>query len=427
MSALCRTCGAQPPEGADSCPECGSRRVVSHPELDRLSIAHMDCDAFFASIEKRDDPTLRDKPVLVGGQRRGVVAAACYVARMYGCRSAMPMFKALQLCPKAVVVRPDHRKYSAEGRRIREMMQSVTPLVEPVSIDEAFMDLTGTARLHRASPAAILSRLQNRIAAEVGVTVSIGLSWNKFLAKTASDLDKPNGFSVIGKAETADFLKDKPVSFIFGVGPAFAKRLERDGIRTIADVRRVGEQDMARRHGEGGLRLARLAWGQDFRPVSPESERKGVSAETTFNTDIAALAELEDRLWPLCVKLADRAKQEGVAGRVVTLKLKTADHRIRTRRRTLDAPTQLADSLFRAGRELLVREATGVRFRLIGIGIAELGAPGGDAADLFDPGALKRAAAERASDAARAKFGGQAVEKGRALRSRGEKPSRKQD
>lgn len=417
MSAVCRDCLAAAADSAAACPQCGGRRLVSHPELDALSVAHLDCDAFFAAIEKRDDPSLRDKPVLVGGRTRGVVAAACYVARLYGARSAMPMFKALQLCPHAVVVKPNHSKYAAEGRRIRAMMQEITPLVQPLSIDEAFMDLSGTQRLHRASPAAALIRLQQRIEREVGVTVSVGLSWNKFLAKTASDLDKPNGFSVIGRAETESFLAPKPVAFVYGVGPAFAKRLERDGLRLLGDVRRVSDKEMARRYGDSGLRLARLARGEDSRPVEPNEARKSVSAETTFERDLAGLAELEDRLWPLCVRVADRAKADGLAGRVVTLKLKSADHRIRTRRRSLEDPTQLADTMFRAGREMLKPEAGGTRFRLIGIGISDLSAPAGDAADLFDPAAAKRAAAERAGDAARAKYGRGAVIKGRTLKA----------
>lgn len=417
MDGFCRNCFADAPDSAARCPACGSPRLIRHAELHSLSIAHIDCDAFYASIEKRDNPELEGKPVIVGGGRRGVVSAACYVARTYGIHSAMPMFKALKACPHAIVIRPEGRKYSTEGRRIREMMQDVTPLVQPVSIDEAFLDLTGTHRLHGGSPALTLARLQKRIHQEVGVTVSVGLSHNKFLAKTASDLDKPHGFAIIGKAETLDFLADKPVGFVFGVGPSFAKKLERDGYRTLADIRRAGDKELAARYGESGLRLARLSRGEDTRAVNPERERKGVSSETTFNEDLSDLAALEDRLWPLCVKLADRAKADNIAGQVVTLKLKRADHRIITRRRTLTAPTQLADALFRVGRELLKGEATGPRYRLIGIGISELGLSTGDAGDLFDDGALKRAAAERASDAARMKFGGDAVVKGRVLRS----------
>ncbi|MEM9599643.1 MAG: DNA polymerase IV, partial [Pseudomonadota bacterium] len=220
------------------CPTCGGTRQLSHPELMSLSIAHVDCDAFYASVEKRDNPSLRDKPVIVGGGRRGVVSAACYHARIYGVRSAMPMFKALKLCPDAVVVKGSMDKYAFEGRRIRMLMTELTPLVEPLSIDEAFLDLSGTKRLHGRSPSQSLIGLQNRILKDIGVTVSVGLSYNKFLAKTASDLDKPNGFAVLGREDALDFLARQPVSFIYGIGPAFASRLEAAGLKTIADVRK---------------------------------------------------------------------------------------------------------------------------------------------------------------------------------------------
>lgn len=415
-AAYCRACLSRRPAPPGPCPACGGRRLLIHDELDALSIAHIDCDAFYAAIEKRDDPSLEDQPVIIGGGKRGVVATACYVARLYGVRSAMPMFKALKACPDAVVIKPRMAVYSAEGRRIREMMQDVTPLVEPLSIDEAFLDLSGTERLHGAAPALTLLRLQRRIFDEVGVTVSVGLSFNKFLAKTASDLDKPDGFSVIGRAEAPEFLKSLKVSDVFGVGPVFAKKLEADGLRTLADVLKRDERQLIRAHGEGGLRLARIARGEDARAVSPDRDRKSVSSETTFETDISDKAVLSDRLWGQCVRVADRMKQAGVAGRVVTLKLKTDRFRTVTRRRTLDQPAQLADTLFRVTAELLAREPAGVRYRLIGAGYSGLEPAGPDAGDLLDPTALKRAAAERAMDAARAKFGDVAVVKGRALR-----------
>ncbi|MGP1274413.1 MAG: DNA polymerase IV [Caulobacterales bacterium] len=414
MTGYCRSClaPAEPPR----CGACGSRKVFAHDELDTLSIAHIDCDAFYASIEKRDDPSLADKPVIIGGGRRGVVATACYVARLHGVRSAMPMFKALKACPDAVVIRPRMSLYAAEGKRIREMMEDVTPAVEPLSIDEAFLDLTGTQRLHGQPPAVTLMKLAARIKAEVGVTVSVGLSYNKFLAKTASELDKPDGFSVIGRAEAVDFLRPRPVQSVFGVGPAFAATLNRDGLRTLGDVIARGEDALVRRHGPSGARLWRLAQGIDNRPVARDGERKSVSAETTFFDDVGRHDVLEKRLWPLCVKVADRMKAQGIAGRVVTLKLKTASFRSLTRRRTLTQPAQLADTLFRAGRDLLRAEAEGPLYRLIGIGFSDLEPASGDARDLLDPDGLKRAAAERAMDKARARFGPAAVIKGRSLK-----------
>jgi DNA polymerase-4 len=421
--AYCRACLSPVKDTARPCASCRSRRPLQHPELDSLAIAHIDCDAFYASIEKRDRPELDDQPVIIGGGQRGVVATACYVARLYGVRSAMPMFKALKACPDAVVIKPRMEVYAAEGRRIRAMMQDVTPLVEPLSIDEAFLDLSGTERLHRAAPAQTLLRLQRRILDEVGVTVSVGLSFNKFLAKTASDLDKPDGFSVIGRADAPEFLKALKVSDVFGVGPVFARKLNADGLYTLADVLKRDERQLMKAHGEGGLRLIRIARGEDSRAVTPDRERKSVSSETTFNTDIADKAVLKDLLWGQCLRVADRMKAGGVAGRVVTLKLKTDRFRTVTRRRTLDTAAQLADTLFRVCAELLDREPDGVRYRLIGAGYSSLENAGEDAGDLLDPGALKRAKAERAMDAARAKFGDAAIIKGRAFKPRGDKPS----
>ncbi|MCG8441786.1 MAG: DNA polymerase IV [Caulobacterales bacterium] len=414
----CRDCCAPAPPDADRCGSCRGRRLIRHDELASLSIAHVDCDAFYAAIEKRDAPELADQPVIIGGGRRGVVSTACYLARAFGVRSAMPMFKARRACPQAVIVKPRMSVYVAESRRIRALFDAVTPLVEPMSIDEAFLDLSGTERVHSAPPALTLIRLQAQIEREIGVSVSIGLSFNKFLAKTASDLDKPRGFAVIGRGEALAFLAPRPVSSIYGVGPAFARKLARDGLRTIADLRARSDAALARAYGEEGLRLARLARGEDARRVSSSRGRKSISSETTFGEDLADRAALEARLWGQCVRVSDRAKAAGLAGRVVTLKLKSADHAIRTRRRTLSAPTQLADSLFRESAELLAAEATGARFRLIGVGLSALESAGGDAGDLLDPNAQKRAAAERAVDAAREKFGADAVVKGRALRDR---------
>jgi DNA polymerase-4 len=418
----CRTCLTALPPRVSTCLHCKSQRVLHHPELNALNIAHIDCDAFFAAVEKRDNPALEDQPVIIGGRKRGVVATACYVARMYGIHSAMPMFKALQACPHAVVVRPDGAKYSREGKRIREMMRDVTPLVEPLSIDEAFLDLSGTERLHSAPPAATLLKLQRRIFTEVGITVSVGLSFNKFLAKTASDLEKPDGFAVIGQAEAMEFLGPRPVRSIYGVGPAFAKKLERDGLNTLNDIRQRGDKAMADRFGDMGYRLSRLSRGEDHRKVSTSGERKSVSSETTFNADLDELKALEDRLWSVCVRVADQMKRNAVSGSVVTLKLKTADFKSRTRRRTLTEPSQLADTLFRVGRELLAREVDGTRYRLIGIGFSSLQDQVGDSGDLLDPSALRRATAERAMDKARTRFGEDAVVKGRSLRPK--KPKR---
>ncbi len=389
---------------------------MAHDELTRLSIAHLDCDAFYASVEKRDRPELRDRPVIVGGGKRGVAATCCYIARQYGVRSAMPMFKALKACPDAVVLKPDFARYKTESRRILGALGELTPLIQPLSLDEAWADLSGTERLNGGPPALQLVRLQRRIEIETGLTVSIGLAPNRFLAKIASDLDKPRGFSVIGAAEAMAFLADRPVSILPGVGPVFARALRSDGFATVGDLARAEPRDLVRRYGEHGLRLHDLAHARDARPVDPDSDRKGMSAETTFNEDLSDLRDLEDQLWPLCDKLAAKARRDGVAGRVVVLKLRGQDFRILTRRRALPEPAQTARALFAHGRELLAREATGRPFRLIGIGMADLGEPSDAPTDLFGGGEARALKTERAVDRLRDRFGPDVLTTGRTLR-----------
>ena len=415
MSAFCRDCLADARAGARRCKSCGSLRLLAHDELETLSIAHMDCDAFYAAIEKRDNPDLRDKPVIVGGgSRRGVVSTCCYVARISGVRSAMPMFKALELCPQAIVIRPNFAKYTAAAKAIRGMMFELTPQVEPLSLDEAFLDLSGTQRLHGLSPAKLMARLAKHIEQEVGISVSIGLSFNKFLAKLASELDKPRGFAVIGKAEAVSFLRDKPVGYIRGAGAALQARLAKDGITHIAQIQDANVKELAKRYGNTGLWLHRLAHAQDSRKVEPDGELKSISSETTFDTNIGKFEQLEAVLWQQAERVSARAKASGHGGRTIVLKLKTANFKSRTRSVSLAAPTQLADRIFRTARETLAREADGTAFRLLGVGISHLApAQDCDPSDLVDDGSSKRAAAERAMDKVRAKFGGGALIKGR--------------
>jgi DNA polymerase-4 len=414
-TGFCRDCLADVPPAAARCASCASPRLFRHRDIGTLAIAHIDCDAFYATVEKRDDPAIADRPVVVGGGRRGVVAAACYIARTYGVKSAMPMFEALRLCPSAVVVRPNMDKYARVGREVRRMMLDLTPLVEPLSIDEAFLDLSGTERLHGMLPAKSLARFARRVEDNLGITVSIGLSCNKFLAKIASDLDKPRGFAALGAAEAADFLAPKPVGFIYGVGKATQARLLRDGFRLIADLQRTPEIELMRRYGEEGRRLARLAKGIDARAVSSSRETKSMSSETTFERDISAFRPLERLLWSLAEDVSERLKTRNLAGSTVTLKLKTADFKLRTRARSLEDPTQLAAKIFAAGRDLLAREADGTNFRLIGIGVSALVAAGAaDPADLIDRRTVE---AEHAVDRVRGKFGHDAVVKGLAFGS----------
>lgn len=410
---FCRDCLA-PARGEERrCRACGSPRLLRHPELLQLSIAHIDCDAFYASIEKRDNPDLADLPVIIGGGKRGVVSTACYVARIHGVRSAMPMFKALEACPHAVVIRPDMEKYSRVGREIRTMMQELTPLVQPLSIDEAFLDLSGTERLHHDPPARVLAKFALRVQREVGITVSVGLSYCKFLAKVASDLNKPRGFSVIGEAEALSFLAPRPVTTIWGVGRAFAATLEADGIRTIGQLQEMEEGVLMRRYGTMGQRLYRLSRGIDDRKVHNDDPARSVSAETTFNDDLSRNEDLVPILRALSEKVAARLRKNAIAGRTVVLKLKGSDFKSRSRNRRLEDPTMLADRIFRTGMALLEKETDGTKFRLIGIGVTDLcDAALADPPDLVDPGAARRAAAEAAMNRVRDRFGKDALQTG---------------
>jgi DNA polymerase-4 len=412
LAGFCRDCLTDAGT-AKRCVACGSPRLVRHSAIATLTIAHVDCDAFYATIEKRDNPSLVDKPVIVGGGKRGVVAACCYVARTFGIRSAMPMFEAKRRCPDAVVIKPQMSKYVEVGRAVRRAMLALTPQVGPLSIDEAFLDLTGTERLHGMSAAKLLARFALQIGRDLGITVSIGLASNKFLAKIASDLDKPRGFAVLDLAEAPAFLAPKPVSFIYGVGAVSAARLAADGYRLIADLQCADPRELMRRYGQEGQRLSRLSLGIDERKVDPSDETKSVSAETTFNTDISALRPLEQTLWELTERVSARLKAKGLAGSTVTLKLKSADFKLCTRARSLPQVTQLAAKIFAAGRDLLAHETGATRYRLIGIGVSNLAEVEGDElADLLDRRAAK---AEHAVDRLRSKFGRDAVVKGLAL------------
>ncbi|MEO3999816.1 DNA polymerase IV [Mesorhizobium sp. CAU 1732] len=410
---FCRDCLTPQQTARSRCSSCGSPRLARHGELYSLSLAHIDCDAFYAAVEKRDRPELRDKPVIIGGGKRGVVSTACYVARIRGVKSAMPMFKALEACPDAVVIKPDMEKYVSVGREVRAMMQALTPLVEPISIDEAFLDLSGTERLHKRPAALVLADFARRVEREIGISVSVGLSYCKFLAKVASDFQKPRGFAVIGEAEALGFLAEQPVTMIWGVGKAFAATLERDGLRRIGQLQTMERSDLMGRYGSMGDRLYRLSRGQDERRVQPEHEAKSVSAETTFDTNLASADDLVPILRSLSEKVSARLKKSGIAGQTVVLKLKTGDFKIRTRNRQLADATRLADRIFSTGMELLRKETDGTRYRLIGIGVSDLQDDDrADPPDLIDTGSRKRALAEGAMDALREKFGGKAVETG---------------
>ena len=414
MNAFCRNCftvcGEQP-----VCPICNGRRIVRHPEIFTLHIAHIDCDAFYASVEKRDRPELAARPVIVGGGVRGVVTAACYVARIHGVRSAMPMFKALKACPDAVVIRPDFTKYVAASRQIRALMANLTPLVQPLSIDEAVLDLAGTEALHNAPPAITLARFAQSVEREVGVTVSIGLAANRLMAKIAAGRDKPRGFCVIG-AEAALLLAPEPVRLLPGIGPAQAKKLESMGITRLGQLQSLDDRDARKRLGDDGPHLVRRARGEDTRFVDPIRDTKSISAETTFDKDLATLADLEKPLWRLAEKLAKRLRDENHAAGGITLKLKTTSFASRTRAQRLPTPTRVPDTIFAAARTLLTREIDGTQFRLIGIGASPL-LPGthADQPNLADPETPRRLATQTAIETLRTRFGIAAIGRGRGL------------
>jgi DNA polymerase-4 len=413
MPALCRDCDTI--TEAPTCPACGSARILRHAELLTLTIGHIDCDAFYASVEKRDRPELRDQPVIVGGGARGIVTTCCYVARLYGVRSAMPMFKAKALCPHAVIIKPDMGKYAAVSRQIRSLMENLTPLVQPLSIDEAVLDLSGTQTLHGAPPAVVLNRLARQIEAEIGVTVSIGLAANRLLAKLAAERGKPRGFAVLGQ-EAAAVLASEPVGTLPGIGPAMVRRLKDLGISRLGQLAGLDDRAATRALGEDGPDLAARARGEDTRPVNPDRETKSISAETTFAADLTDTASLEAALWALCEKLARRLRAADLAAGGVVLKLKTAQFASRTRQARLSQPSQLPETLFDCARTLLHKETDGTAFRLIGIGTATLApAAQADQADLADAGLPRRLARQAAIDHLRIKFGENAVQRGRTL------------
>ena len=380
---LCRDCCERVEPSLGRCPHCGGERLVAHSELDALNIAHVDCDAFYASVEKRDRPELREQPLIVGHDGgRGVVTTACYIARRYGVRSAMPMFKALQLCPQAVVLPPDMAKYKAVSERIRAIFLAATEIIEPVSLDEAYLDLTDGS--DGAAPSA-LAGIARRVEQEISITVSIGLSCNKFLAKLASDMNKPRGFSVIGRAEAKAVLAPLPVRKINGVGAATAQRLEARSIATIGQLQTLSEMQLVTEFGKFGRRLAQFAQGQDERRVTPSRPTKSISAETTFRRDTASPVELIAIAARLSERVAAQLQRKGLSGSGVTVKLKTSDFKLLTRSRRLPHATLRASLIAEAAEFLIRRDADGRSFRLIGVGVDDLRpAEEADPPGLFD-------------------------------------------
>jgi DNA polymerase IV len=415
---LCRDCLRRGARDSTRCAQCGSPRTVDLEAAEGLTIAHVDCDAFYAAVEKRDDVSLRDKPVIVGGSGpRAVVATCCYIARTFGVRSAMPMSRARSLCPDAIVLPPDMARYARVGREIRARMLELTPLVEPLSIDEAFLDLAGCEGPNGASAAETLIRFAGRIERETGVTISIGLSYCKFLAKLASDLDKPRGFALIRREDAKAWLAPQTIGLLWGVGRVGLERLERLGFRTIGDLQRIDERTAVARLGDDGLRLWRLAQGRDDRRVVVEREAKSISSETTFDRDIGDKPELTRILLVHCDRVAARLRKEGLAASGLTLKLRLPDFSLRTRSRGGIKPTQLAPRLFEAARPLLDAQPDGIAYRLLGIAATGLApSQGADEDDLIGGERYREKDREAAIASVRDKFGAAAVQRGLAFR-----------
>ena len=418
MNSICRDCLAQINENTSRCPSCSSPRVLSHPELFSLTTAHIDCDAFYASVEKRDNPKLKDKPLIIGGGQRGVVSTACYIARIKGVKSAMPMFKALKLCPEAIVIAPRMEAYAKASKEINEMMSELSPSIEPLSLDEAFIDLRGTEKLHGEPPALSMARLVQRIEKQLKISASVGLSYNKYLAKLASDLDKPRGFSIIGKYKIKEFLAPKSIGLIWGVGKIAQMRLEQDGIRIFADLQRRSHQELIDKYQNMGDHLWHLCRGIDNRNVIAKNVIKSISKETTFSSDLNNIEKLDGYIWRLSEQVSQRAKTKNLLGHVITLKIKTKKFKTISRRKTQREPTQIAEKIYAEARRMLDEVASEGPFRLIGVGISNLiDADKIDQLnDFLKTDEAKKADAERATDLIKKRFGKNAILKGRSLR-----------
>ena len=416
ITSICRECLSTFDSKVLYCANCESLNLISHKEIEKLDIAHVDCDAFYASIEKRDNPKLKNSAVIIGGGKRGVVATACYLARIKGVRSAMPMYKALKLCPSAIIIKPNMSKYRDASRKIQNLMNQLTPLTEPISLDEAFLDLSGTKKLHKKIPAVLLAELSKKINQEVGISVSIGLSYNKFLAKICSDLDKPKGFSLLGRGDSKKFLSSQPVEILWGVGKILKRKLNDDGIKTISQIEELGIKEVINRYGSIGSHIYSLSQGKDLRRVVPQRQIKSISHETTFENDISDKEVLEKKLWSLCEKVSKRSKEKGLGGQTITLKLKTKEFKLISRSCTIDEPTQIGELIFQNSKTLLDREDDKVKYRLIGVGISNL--KDSELCDLYyliNISKTKNAKIEYAIDDIRNKFGKDLIKKGRSI------------
>jgi DNA polymerase-4 len=384
-----------------------------------LTILHVDMDAFYASVEQRDHPELRGLPVIVGGsaEQRGVVCAASYEARKFGVRSAMPTATARRLCPKGIYLPLRMKHYAEIGRQIRDILLSFTPQVEPLSLDEAFLDVRGCANLP-ASPHEIATQVKSRIKADTGLIASVGVAPNKFLAKLASDYGKPDGLVVLAHDQVVTFLAPLPVSRIWGVGAKGEKRLQALDIHTIGQLAALPEKLVIERLGESGRQFWQLAQGLDDREVVPDREAKSISTETTFAHDIDDPHVLRTWLLDLVDHLAGRLRLQAVRARTIDLKLRSSDFRTRTRSQSLPEATNLTDVLWEAASALFERSLSRdcLPIRLLGVGASRLIRDGMVQRGLFDTHLRQRQQAlDQAVDAIRRQFGTDAIQRGSLL------------
>lgn len=372
----------------------------------RRAVLHVDLDAFFAAVEQRDDPALRGRPVLVGGEGpRGVVATASYEARVYGCRSAQPMAVAKRLCPQAIVVRPRGDAYREASERVFAIFERFAPLVEPLSLDEAFLDVTGS-RLAKGDEVSIAREIKRLVREETGLTASIGVAPNKLVAKIASDLEKPDGLVVVEEGELQERLAPLEITRLWGVGPKGAERLAALGVRTFGDMQRLSMETLRGMFGEHGESLWRRCRGMDDRPVVPDHEAKSISHESTFPFDVGDVEVVRAVLMDHTEQVARRLRAKGRRGRTVTVKIRFGEFETVTRSETLSEATNRTDAIWAAGRRLFDAWARGFRpVRLIGIGVSQL-TEGGEQLGLFEASeARRKAALDATADAINARFG----------------------
>ena len=419
MFGICRDCFVLLNKNVTRCKECKSPRLIFNSDIEGLTIAHLDCDAFYASIEKRENPELKNLPVIVGGGPNGVVTTCCYIARISGVRSAMPMFKAKLLCPQAIVIKPRMKLYKKVSLEIKEILYSVTPLVQFVSIDEAFIDLKGTRRLHKKFPAALLAQIAKQIEENLGITVSIGLSFNKFFAKIGSDLEKPRGLSIVGISDARNILQTKKISILRGVGKKNLEKLRNNGITFIRDLKKYDKRELENNYGALGRRLWYFSRGYDDSRVEPKQIPKSISKEITFDTCSSDTNYIRFRLWEMCEVVSVRLKESDLRTKHLTLKIKPNKSNALTLAVNLETPTNLAELLYQASILLLKKFNTDTEVKLVGISLKSLSKRDDNKTNfnLFDKetSQLNSESAEKAMDSIRKKFGKGSIFKGRSL------------